>query len=1145
MLFISLFILGCGGGDSSSTPPSPPISGNDEDSQLILKGIVYDGSINDVTICLDTNADQNCTDEFYVTKSDENGSFTLSIPKDALGQENVFIAEAGVYSSIEVPANIHFIHKIYIDDVTDANDINRIAYFSPLKNLENEFGSAIFGAGVINDDGFRIYLHSDSRECLYQSLDSNSSCLELNRKIAFYYLLRTNTNEEFSGDLSTGPGVSKLYDITKDYSNEVYPLVMHRLYNFRDKIGSSKEFLSFIINDEKTLKYTAPVIKSGTFTNGLTQNLLTIKWDKNINIKKYYINIYNAQDTLLESYEATRNYFEITPTYRMLLEKDIQIYIIGETDNMISHEGYLKFNDSVLMSTYYTPKVANIASSSTEESISICFEPISHRDNSFFEYELKVRDTSASYRPLFELKLEAMQREANKYCFPSYDVVSTQVLDFIITTKIDAENLANYTQEYVKTGVTPSFKVYTKPLSTVPNTAIVLKGNKYPNAGVSLNWNFQKGVDYYELERSFDKEFNDFEVILILFTNQIKFHIPDQDLQEDYYYRVRSIKNISTTEKTYSEYSNSININNPTRNLIPISHHFNDYNDGEEIVQLVFFDDLLEYDKSITYITGSVNNAPVTSVYASQYPIYSWDGEKSTIQLTSMLHTSAYVQPSVKLLSGKVFRLNADGWSYGLYLDAEYKFSFFKAGVSNTDSDGDGLIDARDNCKYSKDLNVLEDGCSVFDKADSDADGVLNWEDICPYSKYVNVSEVEADGCVTYEHTDKDHDGVLDADDLCPLDYPIAIALTDLSATEGCFPIQYNDFDNDGVMDYYDICRYSPSGESVNEDGCSYDEVNDDDNDTIININDECKTTPSGLFVQSNGCTGGEFIDSDSDGVMNISDQCHFTKEGESVDANGCSYDQLHDDDNDGLLNVNDKCPNSTSTDVNDVGCVVYSAAGSNPITNLQCERSYPYDSSIHITWEHASNSYSGYELVYFPSITGGYMIPSLVRQRTYLNSEYKTTIMLKMYSEVDGERTYSQYPVNCVVPAIPSTPDNTEDTSQPSDVSETDVAGVDFVENEGYVFVAQNKLKADKYDGGNGWWFAHGTLQDTFTYYDTEAKAKRIVSNICESPRKVVQSIYHSASTGLDYVGKFYYCGKPLEGGNNRNIKNLKTYSF
>ena len=91
----------------------------------------------------------------------------------------------------------------------------------------------------------------------------------------------------------------------------------------------------------------------------------------------------------------------------------------------------------------------------------------------------------------------------------------------------------------------------------------------------------------------------------------------------------------------------------------------------------------------------------------------------------------------------------------------------------------------------------------------------------------------------------------------------------------------------------------------------------------------------------------------------------------------------------------------------------------------------------------------------------------------------------------------------------------------------------------EKYIFVL------NKYNVSTGWWFAHGTLQDTFAYTDTKEEAKRTVSLICESPRKVVQAVYHSSSTGLDYTGEFYYCGKALEGGDSRNIQNLKDYRF
>lgn len=119
------------------------------------------------------------------------------------------------------------------------------------------------------------------------------------------------------------------------------------------------------------------------------------------------------------------------------------------------------------------------------------------------------------------------------------------------------------------------------------------------------------------------------------------------------------------------------------------------------------------------------------------------------------------------------------------------------------DSDGDGVIDDRDNCPGTpKGVKVNADGCPL----DSDKDGVYDYQDNCPGTP-VGV-KVDAKGCPL----DSDKDGVYDYLDSCP-GTPLGVKVD----AKGC-PL---DSDGDGVYDYLDKCPGTPKGVKVDQDGCA------------------------------------------------------------------------------------------------------------------------------------------------------------------------------------------------------------------------------------------------------------------------------------------------------------------------------------
>ncbi|NEW80444.1 MAG: T9SS type A sorting domain-containing protein [Gelidibacter sp.] len=183
---------------------------------------------------------------------------------------------------------------------------------------------------------------------------------------------------------------------------------------------------------------------------------------------------------------------------------------------------------------------------------------------------------------------------------------------------------------------------------------------------------------------------------------------------------------------------------------------------------------------------------------------------------------------------------------------------------------------------------------------DSDGDGVLDAVDNCPTA--ANANQADIDG-----------DGIGDVCDSC--------ANTTAGETvnsSGCSQSQLDD-DNDTVMNNLDICANTPTGETVNANGCSTSQT-DADGDGVKDNVDSCPNTPTGESVNATGCSQSQ-LDDDNDGVMNNADLCGNTPNGETVNTNGCSSSQL-DDDNDGVKNDKDQCPNTTPGSLVDAaGC--------------------------------------------------------------------------------------------------------------------------------------------------------------------------------------------------------------------------------
>ena len=123
--------------------------------------------------------------------------------------------------------------------------------------------------------------------------------------------------------------------------------------------------------------------------------------------------------------------------------------------------------------------------------------------------------------------------------------------------------------------------------------------------------------------------------------------------------------------------------------------------------------------------------------------------------------------------------------------------------VEDVDTDGDGILDANDNCVSEPNADQLDtDGDTVGNVCDldDDNDGVVDNEDAFPLDSAESV-DTDSDGVGNNADQDDDGDGVVDSLDAFPLD-PSETMDTDL---DGIGNNADTDDDNDGVLDSVDF----------------------------------------------------------------------------------------------------------------------------------------------------------------------------------------------------------------------------------------------------------------------------------------------------------------------------------------------------
>jgi len=147
-------------------------------------------------------------------------------------------------------------------------------------------------------------------------------------------------------------------------------------------------------------------------------------------------------------------------------------------------------------------------------------------------------------------------------------------------------------------------------------------------------------------------------------------------------------------------------------------------------------------------------------------------------------------------------------------------FSIF-AIMQPLDGDGDGIVDASDNCRAVVNPDQTDiDGDGLGDACDSDVDGdgVEDTADNCRLVKNSNQLDLDGDHIGDACDTDMDGDAVLNGLDNCPANANASQADFD---GDGVGDACDSDDDNDGVLDGQDACAGTAAGASLLSNGCS------------------------------------------------------------------------------------------------------------------------------------------------------------------------------------------------------------------------------------------------------------------------------------------------------------------------------------
>jgi gliding motility-associated-like protein len=245
--------------------------------------------------------------------------------------------------------------------------------------------------------------------------------------------------------------------------------------------------------------------------------------------------------------------------------------------------------------------------------------------------------------------------------------------------------------------------------------------------------------------------------------------------------------------------------------------------------------------------------------------------------------------------------------------------------VSDTDDDGDGIIDTEDAFPLDATESGDADGDGIGDNAetDDDNDGILDALDNCPLTANPNQLDTDGDGLGDVCDFDDDGDGQLDADEIACGSDPLLASSMSLDSDGDTIPNCVDtDDDNDGVLDTEDAFPLDDTEwTDTDQDGTGNNADTDDDGDGQLDADEiACGSDPllassMSLDTDSDGIADCVDTDDDNDGYLDTdeiacgSDSLDATSTPVDTDSDFIPNCTDSDDDNDSYLDENDAFP--------------------------------------------------------------------------------------------------------------------------------------------------------------------------------------------------------------------------------------------